>query len=53
MSLLQKLKDRRDATNKAAEEAGMGGKKWKGQDKLDKTLRLKGKYGEPFKSNIK
>lgn len=52
MGLLQKLKDNRDATNAAAEAAGMGGKKWEGQDRLDKTFKLKGKYGKPFKANV-
>jgi len=52
MGLLQKLKDRRDATNKALEDAGMGGDQWKGQEKLDKTFKLKGKYGKPFNANV-
>ena len=47
MSLLQKLKDRRDATNKAT-----GNEASETQKKLDKTLRLKGKYGESFSGNI-
>ena len=52
MGLLQKLKDRRDATNKALEDAGMGGKRWEGQERLDNTFKLKGKYGKPFNANV-
>jgi len=47
MGLLQKLKDRRDATNKA-----LGEESHESQKKLDKALKLKGKYGESFNGNI-
>ena len=43
MSLLQKLKDKRDATNKAT-----GSKPWKGQKKLDKALNLQNNFNDGY-----
>jgi len=47
MGLLQRLKDGRDATNKAS-----GNEASETQKKLDKAFKLKGKYGQPFNGDI-